>query len=153
MPVSELHSHSHADRGYASLPTAPASGCAPLGPAARACARADAPVSNQTINQKQFVTHRAATRALPPSPGLRSVPHRSAFFLPAAAEVREETSRNARKGKTMKLDEVSKRTKEAVDFLIAALEFGHSEVLTADLGAMARSSPLSTTKWPAGRCF
>jgi N-terminal domain of anti-restriction factor ArdC len=41
-------------------------------------------------------------------------------------------------GKTMKLEEVNKRTKEAVDFLVAALESGHSEVLTAYLGAMAK---------------
>jgi hypothetical protein len=32
----------------------------------------------------------------------------------------------------------NKRTKEAVDFLVAALESGHSEVLTAYLGAMAK---------------
>ena len=38
----------------------------------------------------------------------------------------------------MKLEEVNKRTKEAVDFLVAALESGHSEVLTAYLGAMAK---------------
>jgi hypothetical protein len=36
--------------------------------------RAHAPVSRQTINQEQFVTHRAATRDLPPSFRLRSVP-------------------------------------------------------------------------------
>src|SRR5712692_7961628 len=38
----------------------------------------------------------------------------------------------------MKLEEVNKRTKEAVDFLVTALESGHSEVLTAYLGAMAK---------------
>jgi len=38
----------------------------------------------------------------------------------------------------MKLEEVNKRTKEAVDFLLAALESGRSEVLTAYLGAMAK---------------
>src|SRR4030088_3306303 len=38
----------------------------------------------------------------------------------------------------MKLEEVNKRTKEAVDFLVAALESGHSEVLTTYLGAMAK---------------
>jgi antirestriction protein ArdC len=38
----------------------------------------------------------------------------------------------------MKLEEVNQRTKEAVDFLVAALECGHSEVLTAYLGAMAK---------------
>src|SRR6516162_2543458 len=38
----------------------------------------------------------------------------------------------------MKLEEVNQRTKEAVDFLVAALESGHSEVLTSYLGAMAK---------------
>ena len=38
----------------------------------------------------------------------------------------------------MKLEEVNKRTKEALDFLVAALESGRSEVLTAYLGAMAK---------------
>ncbi len=38
----------------------------------------------------------------------------------------------------MKLEEVNTRTKEAVDFLVAALESGHSEVLTAYLGTMAK---------------
>src|SRR5436853_4417572 len=38
----------------------------------------------------------------------------------------------------MKLEEVNQRTKEAVDFLVAALESGHSEVLTAYLGAIAK---------------
>ena len=34
----------------------------------------------------------------------------------------------------MKLEEVNKRTKEAVDFLVAALESGHSELLTLGRG-------------------
>src|SRR5437868_10153776 len=38
----------------------------------------------------------------------------------------------------MKLEELNKRTKEAVDFLVAALESGQSEVLTQYLGTMAR---------------
>ena len=38
----------------------------------------------------------------------------------------------------MKLEEVNTRTKEAVDFLVASLDSGHSEVLTAYLGAMAK---------------
>ena len=38
----------------------------------------------------------------------------------------------------MKLEEVNQRTKEAVDFLVAALESGRSEVLTAYLSAMAK---------------
>jgi hypothetical protein len=60
------------------------------------------------------------------------------LFLPAAALVKEETSRKRQKGKNMKLEEVNQRTKEAVDFLVAALESGHSEVLTAYLSAMAK---------------
>src|SRR5437868_398281 len=43
----------------------------------------------------------------------------------------------------MKLEEVNKQTKEAVDFLVAALESGHSEVLTAYPGAMAKSHTYS----------
>jgi N-terminal domain of anti-restriction factor ArdC len=52
--------------------------------------------------------------------------------------VKEETSRKLQKGKNMKLEEVNQRTKEAVVFLVAALESGHSEVLTAYLSAMAK---------------
>src|SRR6202166_1551296 len=47
-------------------------------------------------------------------------------------------SRDDRQWQNMKLEEVNTRTKEAVDFLVAALESGHSEVLTAYLGAMAK---------------
>ena len=38
----------------------------------------------------------------------------------------------------MKLEEVNQRTKEAVNFLVAALESGHSAVLTQYLAAMAK---------------
>ena len=38
----------------------------------------------------------------------------------------------------MKLEEVNKRTKEAVDSLVTALESGHSEVLSAYLSAIAK---------------
>jgi N-terminal domain of anti-restriction factor ArdC len=38
----------------------------------------------------------------------------------------------------MKLEEVNQRTKEALDFLVAALESGHSAVLTQYLAAMAK---------------
>jgi antirestriction protein ArdC len=41
-------------------------------------------------------------------------------------------------GKNMKLEEVNQRTKDAVHFLVTALESGNSEVLTAYLGAMAK---------------
>src|SRR5947208_3529074 len=44
----------------------------------------------------------------------------------------------ARKGKTMKLEELKNKTKDAVDYLVQSLESGHSEVLTQYLGAMAR---------------
>jgi hypothetical protein len=46
-------------------------------------------------------------------------------------------------GKNMKLEELNTRTKEAVDFPVAALEAGHSEVLTEYLGAMAKSHTYS----------
>jgi hypothetical protein len=59
-----------------------------------------APASRQTINQQRFGTHRAFTHALPPSFGLRSVPFTvPGLFLPAAAQVKEETSRKRQKGK------------------------------------------------------
>jgi len=38
----------------------------------------------------------------------------------------------------MKLEEIKNKTKEAVDYLVASLEAGHSEVLTQYLGAMAK---------------
>ena len=63
----------------------------------------------------------------------------SRLVLSAAAPVKDKTSRKRQKGiKTMRLEEVNQRTKEAIDFLVAALESGHSEVLTAYLGAMAK---------------
>ena len=47
-----------------------------------------------------FGTHRAFTHALPPSFGLRSVPFAvPVLFLPAAAQVKEETSQKRQKGK------------------------------------------------------
>ena len=86
-----------------------------------------------------FGTHRAFTHALPPSLRPPFCPFaRVALFFLAAALVKEKTSRHRQKGKNMKLEEVNTRTKEAVDFLVAALESGHSEILTAYLGAMAK---------------
>src|SRR5207248_3294079 len=70
--------------------------------AARAVAWADAPVSRQTKNVKAFGTHRAATRALPPSSG--SVPSLSPLRL-VLSRCRSSEEQNkpetARKGKTM----------------------------------------------------
>jgi len=42
------------------------------------------------------------------------------------------------KGKTMKLEDIRNKTKDAVDYLVQSLESGHSEVLSQYLGAMAR---------------
>ena len=92
------------------------------------------PVSRQTITQERFGTHRAFTHALPPSLSLRSVPCTvPPCFSPLPLKWRKKQVGNGRKGKNMKLEEVNTRTKEAVDFLVAALESGHSEVLTAYL--------------------
>jgi len=59
------------------------------------------------------------------------------FFL-AAAQVKEETSRHRQKGKTMKLEDIKNKTKDAVDYLVQSLEAGQSDVLTQYLAAMAR---------------
>ena len=97
-----------------------------------------APVSRQTnpnpVWHSPRFHSRPATLLRPPFCPF----HRSALFLPAAAQVKKKQAGNGRKGKNMKLEEVNTRTKEAVDFLVAALESGHSEVLTAYLGAMAK---------------
>src|SRR5271167_4096460 len=52
--------------------------------------------------------------------------------------MKKKTSRHRLKGKTMKLEEVNQRTKEAVHFLVAAPESGHSAMLTQYLAAMAK---------------
>jgi antirestriction protein ArdC len=59
------------------------------------------------------------------------------FFL-AAAQVKEKTSRHRQKGKTMKLEDIKNKTKDAVDYLVQSLESGQSDVLTQYLSAMAR---------------
>jgi hypothetical protein len=41
-------------------------------------------------------------------------------------------------GKTMKLEDIKTKTKDAADYLVQSLESGQSEVLTAYLGAMAK---------------
>jgi hypothetical protein len=45
----------------------------------------------------------------------------------------------------MKLEEVNQRTKEAVDFLVAALVSGHSEVLKSTIGPILLSRPPKET--------
>src|SRR5438876_9020434 len=106
--------------------------------AARAVARADAPVSRQTIKRVCHAPRRhsrPATLLRPPfCPLLRS----GLFFL-AAAQVKEKIKPEpARKGKTMKLEEIKNKTKDAVDYLVQSLESGHSKVLKQYLGAMAQ---------------
>jgi antirestriction protein ArdC len=59
------------------------------------------------------------------------------FFL-AAAQVKEKTSRHRQKGKTMKLEDIKNKTKDAVNYLVQSLEAGQSDVLTQYLAAMAR---------------
>jgi hypothetical protein len=84
------------------------------------------------------LTALSLTPCHPPSDSVLSL---SPFRL-VSSRCRSSEGRNkpetAEREKTMKLEEVNKRTKEAVDFLVAALESGHSEVLTAYLGAMAK---------------
>jgi hypothetical protein len=60
------------------------------------------------------------------------------LFLSASAVSEEQKQpETARKGKTMKLEEIKNRTKDATDYLIQSLESGKSEVLTEYLSAMA----------------
>jgi hypothetical protein len=85
-----------------------------------------------------FVTHRAATRALPPSEAvvLPFAPLRLVFSRYRSSEEKNKPE-TARKGKTMKVEEIKNRTKDATEYLIQSLESGKSEVLTEYLSAMA----------------
>jgi hypothetical protein len=73
-----------------------------------------------------------------PPAGLRSalrfVP---AVFVRSAACEEQKQPETARKGKTMKLEEIKNRTKDATEYLVQSLEAGKSEVLTEYLTAMA----------------
>jgi antirestriction protein ArdC len=60
------------------------------------------------------------------------------LFFPAAAQLKEKRSRHRQKGKTMKLEDIKNKTKDAVDYLVQSLESGQSDVLTQYLAAMAR---------------
>ena len=51
---------------------------------------------------------------------------------------RKNQAGNGGREKTMKLEDIKSKTKDAVDYLVQSLESGHSEVLTEYLGAMAR---------------
>jgi hypothetical protein len=95
-----------------------------------------APVSRQTIIQEQFVTNRAFPHALPPSPAsVLPLPRSRLVFSRCRSSEEKNKPETARKGKTMKLEEIKNKTKDAVDYLVQSLESGHSKVLTQYLGA------------------
>jgi hypothetical protein len=83
------------------------------------------------------LTALSLTPCHPPSPSILPLsPFRLVSSRCHSSEERNKPETAERQN--MKLEEVNQRTKEAVDFLVAALESGHSEVLTAYLGAMAK---------------
>jgi N-terminal domain of anti-restriction factor ArdC len=73
----------------------------------------------------------------PPASVLPFAPFRLVFSRCRSSEEKNKPE-TARKGKTMKLEDIKTKTKDAVDYLVQSLESGHSEVLTQYLGAMAR---------------
>ena len=104
------------------------------------------PVLRQTLDQKQFVTRRASTHALPPSFGLRSFLSADPFcFCRLPPEVNNKNSRIRRNGGFQvlvtskgKATTTKELIESSVGVLIEALEAGQSEVLTAYLSAMAK---------------
>ena len=84
-----------------------------------------APVSRQTNpnpvwHSPRFHSRPATLLRAPFCPLLRS-----GLFFPAAAQVKKKTSRKRReREKTMKLEEIKNRTKDAVDHLVHSLEYG-----------------------------
>jgi hypothetical protein len=84
------------------------------------------------------LTALSLTPCHPPSGSvLPFAPFRLVFSRCRSSEEKNKPE-TARKGKTMKLEEIKNRTKDAVDHLVQSLESGHSEVLTQYLGTMAR---------------
>src|SRR5439155_5158773 len=75
----------------------------------------------------------------PPSSSLRSAlcPVPTCFVRCRSSEEQNKPE-TARKGKTMKLEDIKSKIKDAVDYLVQSLESGHSGVLTQYLGAIAR---------------
>src|SRR5271165_3897176 len=97
-----------------------------------------APVSRQTkpnpvCHSPRFHSHPATLTSL------RSVPFTvpSVFVRWRSSEGQKQAG-NGRKEKTMKLEEINNRTKDAVSYLVEALESGQSEVLAQYLSAMGR---------------
>src|SRR5664279_3795680 len=97
-----------------------------------------APVSRQTkpkpvCHSPRFHSHPATVTSL------RSVPFTvPSVFVGLRAREEQKQAANGRKEKTMKLEEINNRTKDAVSYLVEALESGKSEVLTQYLSAMGR---------------
>jgi hypothetical protein len=84
------------------------------------------------------LTALSLTPCHPPSGSvLPFAPFRLVFSRCRSSEEKNKPE-TARKGKTMKLEDIKNKTKDAVDYLVQSLESGHSEVLTQYLGAMAR---------------
>jgi len=131
------HSSKPKRRATPAFPTSPSSGWTPLSRGSDGAFRT-APASRQTIDPQRFVTNRAFPHALPPSEAsvLSLRPCRLVFSRCRSSERKNKPT--PAEGKKHELEEVNQKTKEAVDFLVAALESGHSEVLTAYLGAMAK---------------
>jgi len=98
-----------------------------------------APVSRQTVNQKPglSLTALSLTPCHPPPAPFCPFASVVLFFL-AAAQVKEKQADTGRREKTMKLEEINNRTKDAVNHLVEALELGQSQVLTQYLSAMGR---------------
>jgi hypothetical protein len=71
-----------------------------------------------------FVTHRALTRALPLSLDTVRSFRRRVCFCPLRSGEEQKQAGNGRKEKTMKLEEINNRTKDAINHLIEALEAG-----------------------------
>ena len=85
-----------------------------------------------------FVTHRAVHSRPNTFVGFADCFLRSVCFRPLRRVKNENRPETAERKQIMKLEEVNQKTKEAVDFLVAALESGQSEVLTQYLAAIAK---------------
>jgi len=107
-------------------------------PAAHSPARADAgPAPNQPQPRLAYAPPPLAPCHPPPAPVLSFSPFRLVSSRCRSGEERHKPE-TARKEKTMKLEDIKKRTKDAVEYLVESLESGKSEVLTDYLSAMAR---------------
>jgi N-terminal domain of anti-restriction factor ArdC len=111
-------------------------------PDGRRSAAAQAGVSDCAVRAKPTQRRFGTNRAFHSRPATLRAPFvpftLSDFFCPAAAPVKNKTNRNRQKEKTMNLEEIKNKTREAADYLVQSLEAGHSDVLTQYLGAMAK---------------